>query len=105
MMMIKQFAEKNHGKVCRAYLKETETQHTATPPSMAETLDWLDRFCLILLQAVLPVNNAHVTHSSSLLLCGFNVNAVQDDYERDVSTTRRDLMLLILLHGPVHTTR
>jgi len=28
---IKQFAEKNHGRVCRAYLKETEAQHTATP--------------------------------------------------------------------------
>jgi len=33
--LIKQFAEKNHGKVCRAYLKETEAQHTATPASMA----------------------------------------------------------------------
>jgi len=32
---IKQSAEKNHGKVCRAYLKETEAQHTATPPIMA----------------------------------------------------------------------
>jgi len=28
---IKQFAKKT-GKVCRAYLKETEAQHTATPP-------------------------------------------------------------------------
>jgi len=32
---IKQFAEKKHGKVCRACLKETEAQHTATLPSMA----------------------------------------------------------------------
>jgi len=32
---IKLLAEKNHGKVCRACLKETEAQHTATPPSMA----------------------------------------------------------------------
>jgi len=31
---IKQFAEKNHGKVYRAYLKETAAQHTATPPSI-----------------------------------------------------------------------
>ena len=29
---IEQFAEKNRGKVCRAYLKETEAQHTAMPP-------------------------------------------------------------------------
>jgi len=27
--------KKNLGKVCRACLKETEAQHTATPPSMA----------------------------------------------------------------------
>ena len=32
---IKQFAEKNHGKVCRACLKEMESQHTAMPPTMA----------------------------------------------------------------------
>jgi len=32
---IKQFAEKNLRKVCRACLRETEAQHTATPPSMA----------------------------------------------------------------------
>ena len=34
---IKQSAEKNHGKVCSAYLKETEAQHTAAPPSMAQS--------------------------------------------------------------------
>jgi len=35
---IEQFTEKNHVKVCRAYLKETEAQHTAAPPSLAQTL-------------------------------------------------------------------
>ena len=32
--LIKQFSGKKHDKVCRTYLKETEAQHTATPPSM-----------------------------------------------------------------------
>jgi len=32
---IEQFGEKNHGRVCRAYLKETKAQHIATSPSMA----------------------------------------------------------------------
>jgi len=31
-------AEKITAKWCRTYLKETEAQHTATPPSMAQTL-------------------------------------------------------------------
>jgi len=55
---IELLAENNQVKVCRAYLKETEAQQTATPwhrhchcinNANSSPLDRLNRFCLIFL--------------------------------------------------------